>query len=1258
MKRQLALIILLLLPGMVHVSATGRKIVVALGSSCTSGDVTYDSIQLAIDNASPGDEVIICPGTYVENVVVRKSFLKIYGYERPEDVVIEAQNTSQHTFKISGASNVELYNLTLKGAGSQMAGLYLFRAREAVVRNVVTKENFYGIYVASSSAVTLENVTAFDNDDAGLLIENSVYSNLTDSESYRNKVGLVINYGDEILVKGLTSRNNTYGGILLKYTKNSTISRSNVKWNGWYGLYLQDSHYNEIREVNSENNNMIGNGSIGIYLYQGSSNNFILNSTVVDNVYGVVLADYSVNNTLEELNLINNSIAGFYFEWSSDNLLNSSEIRGSRYGIYFIDSSRNRVENSNLSFNSWGVIIYGVDGSHNNTIFRCRIHNNTYSGAVVEENSVGNVFSMTEFWDNGLLGIDLGADLVTPNNGTYDEGPNKYVDYPVIEWAVIYGSKMLVKGYVNKEGAGNGSSSFNGTVELFISDNDPTGYGEGKSYLGSLKVVKGNFLGWVDLPEGVPEEFNVTGTTTTLYGTSEFGPSYPVIRVYTDLSVTKEMSPDEVMTGDLVNVTILVMNNGNGTAYNVTITDELPEGMEYVPGSSKVDEDPLEPYRSGNALTWHLDVPANSSTVITFRARVTASPGTTLRNVAVLSQGDYNSTDDDTVKVVEEPNLKVTKVASSNSVYVGERVTFVIKVDNLGHGAVSFNLVDELPPGLKFIPRSLKSTYPLSRLEFNGTAIIAEGRISGSSSLRITYVMEAVKEGAHRNVVILNGTDSTSSTVVVRDRPSIPPGGSSGGVTPPCPSLPPGSSSDNNSGDNSDDSSPTDGTSYRIKKLPIVMVAISNTSPLPPSSGTGQVVETQPQRSSEKPVAKIILEKYVTPTTASYGDVVTFIIRVKNVGDVQANEVEVIDDLPQGLDYIPGTSKVGGVKDEPERSGNILKWKIPVILPKKAVEISFRAKVEARSGELRNEVRSKGAMAYAKLRVIPKEKPKKEEVKLPPPPPVADIKLDGYLEGGHVLYTITLTSPTGAKARVVDQLPPYLSYDPGSSSVEGSYEEPKQSGNDLEWVVNIPKGGSVKIRFRATISEDFNGNKIVNRAYLPSFGKSDEHVINVKPKERSSYPSPPISLPWWLMLSPLPLLVFLAARRKRERRGVVVLDYESLKAAVVRGMLETLLSDNVIVVSPETFSKVEKDRNLMALLDRYIVNKDIRVKKVPKKSPKVKGIDNEIASAIALAESLRAPAYVTDPKIVRDVKKLGFNVKLLRKDMPARLPTT
>ena len=1248
MKRQLALIILLLLPTLIHVSATSRTIVVSLGSPCLAGDITYDSIQLAVDNASPGDSIVICPGTYLENVVVRKSDLRIYGYGDPSTVIVEAQNVSQNTFKVTGASNVVISNLTLKGAGSQMAGIYLFRVTESSVENVITEDNFYGIYVASSSAIRIANVTARNNDDAGLFLENSVYSNVTESFLYRNSVGITISHGEDILVSRIKSNNNTYGGILLKYTENSTLENSAVAWNGWYGVYLQDSSYNRIANLESRYNNMIGNESIGLYLYQGSHHNSVVNSSIVGNVYGIVMLDYSGNNNVTEVKLLNNSIAGLFFYWSNDNSISESLVKGSRYGVYIMDSSRNVVGECNLTRNSWGVYIYGVDGSFNNTVNESLIYNNTYSGAVVEGNSVGNKFMRTEFWSNGLLGIDLGVNLVTPNNGTLDNGPNRYVDYPVIEWAVIYGSNMLVRGYVNEEGAGEGSSAFNGTVELFLSDDDPSGYGEGKTFLGSLQSVNGEFLGWVSLPDDLPEEFNITGTLTMDYGTSEFGPNYPVIRVYTDLAIHKEMSPDVVNTGEVVNVTLLVTNSGNGTAYNVTVTDDLPDGLDYIAGSSRVNGEPLEPHVSGNTLTWRLDVPANSSTIITFRVRATAPPGSVVRNVAVLSQGDFNSTDDDEITVTEEPNLRIIKTSSVSTAYIGDTVTYAIDLINLGHGTTHFTLVDRLPEGMSLIRDSLRSSDVLDRLESNGTAIIAEGSIRSGHRIRIIYKMKAETEGIKRNLVVLNGSISTSTTVVVTERPPT-----SGGIIPPCPADP-GSSGGSTGGHNSnDDGESPNNSNYRVNGIPIVMVAMSGVPNTLPSSGTGQVVE-QPTN-HEKSVARILLEKYVTPSVATQGELVTFIIRVKNLGEVQANHVVVVDSLPQGLDYIPGSSKLGGVKDEPERNGNTLRWEIPVILPKKIVEISFKAKVLTHSGELRNEVRFNGSMAYATLRVIPKEKPKEEKISLPPPPPVANIKLDGSLEGEQIRYVITITSPTGANAKVVDDLPSYLSYVPGTSVVNGRPLTPETSGNNLEWKVSVPKGGSVRISFKASINEGFDGDKIVNRAYLPSFGKSDEHVIRLTPKQRSYQPPTLPSIPWWIsLLLLIPPAIFLALRRRGEGRGVIVLDYESLRVAIFRGMLEDLLQNNIIVLSSKTFSKIEKNRDLMALINKYIVSGDITIRKVPKKAPKVKGIDEETASAIALAESIGAVAYSSDPKLVREMRKLGFNVKLLRKDVPAQ----
>ncbi|MEM0481641.1 MAG: hypothetical protein QXM16_01980 [Nitrososphaerota archaeon] len=51
-------------------------------TDCDSTDTAYTSIQVAIDAASPRDEIIVCPGTYSEQVTIGKSGLRVTGYSR------------------------------------------------------------------------------------------------------------------------------------------------------------------------------------------------------------------------------------------------------------------------------------------------------------------------------------------------------------------------------------------------------------------------------------------------------------------------------------------------------------------------------------------------------------------------------------------------------------------------------------------------------------------------------------------------------------------------------------------------------------------------------------------------------------------------------------------------------------------------------------------------------------------------------------------------------------------------------------------------------------------------------------------------------------------------------------------------------------------------------------------------------------------------------------------------------------------------
>ena len=54
----------------------------AASRSCDGTDTAYFSIQAAIEAAQDGDEIIVCPGIYVEQITIRRNRLSIHSFDR------------------------------------------------------------------------------------------------------------------------------------------------------------------------------------------------------------------------------------------------------------------------------------------------------------------------------------------------------------------------------------------------------------------------------------------------------------------------------------------------------------------------------------------------------------------------------------------------------------------------------------------------------------------------------------------------------------------------------------------------------------------------------------------------------------------------------------------------------------------------------------------------------------------------------------------------------------------------------------------------------------------------------------------------------------------------------------------------------------------------------------------------------------------------------------------------------------------------
>ena len=136
-------------------------------------------------------------------------------------------------------------------------------------------------------------------------------------------------------------------------------------------------------------------------------------------------------------------------------------------------------------------------------------------------NNVGNAILSNSILANQKLGIDLGGDGVTPNHpGGLIPGPNGFENFPVLSSAITSSSGTTIQGTLNAAA----SEPF--TIQFFSNTApDPSGYGPGQTYLGSITVTtdaSGNASFTANLPVAAVG-LSISATATDPAGnTSEF----------------------------------------------------------------------------------------------------------------------------------------------------------------------------------------------------------------------------------------------------------------------------------------------------------------------------------------------------------------------------------------------------------------------------------------------------------------------------------------------------------------------------------------------------------------------------------------------------------------------------------------------------------------------------------------------------------------------------------------------------------------
>ena len=147
------------------------------------------SIQDALNSSVSGDEIIISPGNYADNLRITTGDITVRSASgNPEDTIVTAASPAEDVFYVE-ASNVTITGLGINGAGYDRAGVYLIRSNNCIIENNEFLNNALGIYLKNSTYNLILNNTAAAGKRA-VNVERSNYNTISGNNVSDQRFGI------------------------------------------------------------------------------------------------------------------------------------------------------------------------------------------------------------------------------------------------------------------------------------------------------------------------------------------------------------------------------------------------------------------------------------------------------------------------------------------------------------------------------------------------------------------------------------------------------------------------------------------------------------------------------------------------------------------------------------------------------------------------------------------------------------------------------------------------------------------------------------------------------------------------------------------------------------------------------------------------------------------------------------------------------------------------------------------------------------
>ena len=247
----------------------------------------------------------------------------IFGAPRPSIVV---ENNATGTTDITNSEIAYLgYEQGKHKGGSGLS--YYYGGDGSIIRNNDIHHVYFGLYTFGVGHMTIENNIIRNSGHYGLdphtgthdmiIRNNTVYDN--------NGSGIICSLNCyNILIENNKVYHNADDGIDFSRNMYNSIARNNIVYNEPSGIYVSQSHNNQLYS------NTISNSGNGIYINSGSTNNKLYDNTLMNSKsHAIVINSGSNANTLYSNKIVSTSKEGLEIDQdatSKNNILSNNRI--------------------------------------------------------------------------------------------------------------------------------------------------------------------------------------------------------------------------------------------------------------------------------------------------------------------------------------------------------------------------------------------------------------------------------------------------------------------------------------------------------------------------------------------------------------------------------------------------------------------------------------------------------------------------------------------------------------------------------------------------------------------------------------------------------------------------------------------------------------------------------------------------------------------------------------------------------------------